>query len=103
MSSTTNLRRYLGVQYGNQLIAILSAFIVIILASPNVFAKGGGSHRSGQTHSSDTHVQGHMRKNGTYVQPHVRTSPNRTQQDNYTSKPNVNPYTGKDGTKVPTR
>lgn len=46
-------------------------------------------------------VSGYTKKDGTYVAPHQRTSPNSTQRDNYSSKPNVNPYTGKAGTKDP--
>jgi hypothetical protein len=50
---------------------------------------------------ADTYVQGHFRKNGTYVQPHYRSSPNCTTLDNYSTQGNVNPYTGKVGTKAP--
>lgn len=49
------------------------------------------------------HVNGYIKKDGTYVAPHQRSDPNRTQRDNYSSKPNVNPYNGKKGTKEPTR
>ena len=42
-------------------------------------------------------VRPQVRRNGTYVQPHYRTSPNRTRTDNWSSKGNVNPYTGKPG------
>lgn len=55
--------------------------------------KGGGS--------SPHTVKGHVTKDGTYVPPHVRTSPNGTKLDNYSTKGNVNPYTGKEGTKDP--
>ena len=47
------------------------------------------------------HVKGYTKKDGTYVAPHHRSDPNRTQRDNYSSKPNVNPYNGKKGTKEP--
>jgi len=50
---------------------------------------------------ADTYVQGHMRKDGTYVQPHYRTDPNSTRLDNYSTRGNVNPYTGQAGTKDP--
>lgn len=44
-------------------------------------------------------TKGYIRKkSGTYVSPHYKTAPNRTQRDNYSSKGNVNPYTGKEGT-----
>lgn len=45
------------------------------------------------------HVKGYTRKDGTYVQPHERSAPNKTKNDNYSTKGNVNPYTGKAGTK----
>lgn len=44
-------------------------------------------------------VRGHTTKSGKYVAPHVRTSPNRTKRDNYSTKGNTNPYTGKKGSK----
>ncbi len=47
-------------------------------------------------------VNGYHKKDGTYVAPHHRSDPNNTQRDNYSSKPNVNPYNGKKGTKEPT-
>ena len=42
-------------------------------------------------------VKPSIRKNGTYVSPHRRTAPNTTRMDNWSSKGNVNPYTGKAG------
>lgn len=48
------------------------------------------------------HVNGYTKRDGTYVAPHQRSDPNRTQRDNYSSKPNVNPYNGKKGMKEPT-
>jgi len=46
-------------------------------------------------------VRGYTKKDGTYVAPHYRSSPNSTRNDNYSTKGNVNPYTGKEGTKDP--
>lgn len=46
-----------------------------------------------------THVQGYTKKNGTYVMPHYRTNPNHTKFDNWSTKGNINPYTGKKGYK----
>ena len=46
------------------------------------------------------YVQGHTKKNGTYVQPYYKTSPNATKLDNFSTKPNLNPYTGKTGTVI---
>lgn len=46
-------------------------------------------------------VRGHVNRDGTYVPPHVRTAPNATRTDNWSSRPNVNPYTGETGTVDP--
>jgi len=50
--------------------------------------------------STSSHgVKGYIKKDGKYVAPHRQTNSNSTQKDNWSSKPNVNPYTGKQGTK----
>lgn len=36
----------------------------------------------------------------TYVQPHFKTTKNNTNHDNYSTKDNINPYTGVSGTKA---
>ena len=46
-------------------------------------------------------VRGSVRSNGTYVSSHYRTTPNRTRLDNFSTKGNLNPYTGRRGTKDP--
>jgi len=51
--------------------------------------------------ASSHNVRGYTKKDGTYVAPHKATNPNKTQRDNWSSKPNANPYTGKQGTKEP--
>jgi hypothetical protein len=38
---------------------------------------------------------------GTFVMPSYRTSPNKTKFDNYSTKGNYNPYSGKSGTVNP--
>jgi hypothetical protein len=53
------------------------------------------------TTSAQVHVRGYTKKDGTYVAPHMRSSPNSTTLDNYSTKGNVNPYTGEPGTKDP--
>lgn len=49
--------------------------------------------------SNDVYVRSHIRSDGTIVQSHMRTAPNSTTRDNYSTAPNVNPYTGQIGTK----
>lgn len=46
-------------------------------------------------------VKGYTKKNGTYVQPHYRSSPNRSKLDNWSTRGNYNPYTGRKGTVNP--
>jgi hypothetical protein len=45
-------------------------------------------------------VRGHVRKDGTYVSPHFRSAPDRSFSNNWSTKGNFNPYTGRDGTAV---
>lgn len=47
------------------------------------------------------YVIGHTRSNGTYVEGYYRTAPNSTINDNFSTYPNVNPYTGSQGTISP--
>ena len=54
-------------------------------------------------YAADHAVRGYVKKDGTYVAPSRATNPNRTQRDNYSSKPNVNPHTGKPGIRMPKR
>jgi len=56
----------------------------------------------GQVNSNSTYVNGYYKQNGTYVQGYYRTTQNSTINDNYSTYPNVNPYTGTQGTIQPT-
>jgi hypothetical protein len=47
------------------------------------------------------YVKGYYRKNGTYVSGHYRTNRDNSFWNNYSSKGNVNPHTGKVGTRRP--
>lgn len=69
---------------------IISLFLYtsIALLSFCTFSKG-----------SNVHVNGYFRSNGTYVQPHYRTAPDHNFYNNWSTRGNVNPYTGKAGTK----
>lgn len=52
---------------------------------------------------ADQYIQGYVRKDGTYVRPHFRSEPNNTDMDNYSTRGNVNPWTGNVGTERPSR
>lgn len=49
----------------------------------------------------DRAVKGYVKQDGTYVAPAIATKPNSTKLDNYSTKGNVNPSTGKVGTVDP--
>lgn len=55
----------------------------------------------GQVNSNYHYVNGYTRSDGTKVQGYYRTNPNATNTDNYSTKPNTNPWTGKPGTIEP--
>ncbi len=68
---------------------------IVVLCSALAFA--GAAVAKGGSHA----VKGYVKKDGTYVAPTVATNPNGTKLDNYSTKGNVNPYSGKAGTVDP--
>ncbi len=72
----------------------------------NSYKRSGSSYNGsssqpsyGITNSEHVYVKGYYKKNGTHVEGHYRTKPNKTKSDNFSTKGNINPYTGKKGTK----
>lgn len=49
--------------------------------------------------AAPVHVRSTVTKTGEYRQPHVRTTPDHSRANNWSTKGNVNPYTGSKGTK----
>lgn len=68
---------------------ILLVMIASALAATTAAAAGSHSKK------------GYIKKDGTYVAPSHATNPNKSKADNFSSKGNANPYTGKEGTKDP--
>lgn len=76
-------------------------------------SKGSKSYRAPSYNSSPGYGTGSntrshkvapsVRRDGAYVPGHQRSNPNNTQRDNWTTKGNTNPYTGKQGTRTPYR
>lgn len=58
-------------------------------------SSGGGTGSNPSSHS----VRSYTTSKGTYVPAHRQTAPNGTTRDNYGTKPNLNPYNGKTGTR----
>jgi len=52
---------------------------------------------------SNHRVRGYVTRGGVYVQPHRATNPDRSRLNNYSSRGNYNPYTGRAGSKNPFR
>ena len=104
---TQNIRNG-GLAMKRMIIALLSLSLIL-----PVYAKG--SRSSGKSYSSkssgrsakssghvnprSTQVRSYTKKDGTRVQAHRRTTQNSTKRDNYSTRGNVNPHTGKAGTK----
>jgi hypothetical protein len=67
---------------------------------------GGGGHRSSSvgpgtgSNSSSHNVHGYVRKDGTYVEPHRQSNSDHNFNNNWSTKGNQNPYTGKEGTQA---
>lgn len=99
----SNLEKILnwGEMMKRTLILVLAALLSV---SPfPVDAKGGGHGSGGHTKSGAGvhYVRPYVTKNGKFVQGHMQTNPNGTKLDNFSTKGNINPYTGKPGTKNP--
>jgi hypothetical protein len=70
---------------------ILMIFMVMLLGLLPLQAEAQPNHR----------VRGYVTRGGVYVQPHRATNPDRSRLNNYSSRGNYNPYTGKVGTRYP--
>ena len=46
-------------------------------------------------------VRGFLKSNGTYFAPHHQTNPDATTRNNFSTRGNINPYTGHAGTVNP--
>lgn len=52
------------------------------------------------TNNQVRYQKGYYKSNGTYVKPHYKTVKNNTNRDNFSTRGNHNPYTGKKGTRA---
>ncbi|TWB39001.1 hypothetical protein [Nitrospirillum viridazoti] len=87
-------------------ITLITAAICGLIFGSTAEARSHGGGHNGHSHthshrsySHDHYVRPHVTKRGTYVHGHMQTNPNKTQNDNYSTKGNANPYTGQPGTK----
>ena len=84
---------------------ILAALFTVLLVAPADAQSSSRSSRSSYGYGTGSNLNSHSRSGyvrrdtGTYVAPHRATNPNRTRLDNYSTRPNYNPYKGKTGTR----
>jgi hypothetical protein len=72
-----------------------------VAASAQLYGtQSGGLYGTGSSLNSHT-VRPYATQQGTYVGGHHATNPNNTQLDNYSTRGNINPYTGQMGTRIP--
>lgn len=65
------------------------------------YSYGSRSNSYGSsTNSSVRYQQGYTRTDGTYVQGHYKTNTNSTNHDNFSTRGNVNSYTGTSGSRA---
>ena len=51
--------------------------------------------------ADDVSVKGYFRNDGTYVQPHMRSTSDSSYNNNWSTYPNTNPFTGQQRTHQP--
>lgn len=67
-------------------------FISFLFLTNQLFSQNNPNH---------IYVDGYINSNGNYVKGYYKTTPNSTINDNFSTKPNINPYTGKHGSIEP--
>lgn len=72
-------------------IILLALIAILLIQSTTAIAKGSHARK------------GYTKKNGTYVAPSRATNPDKTKSNNYSSKGNTNPSSGKKGKKNPNK
>jgi len=76
------------------------AFLLLFFIAVSAIGDVNFSYARGGKGGGSVSVKGYTRKDGTYVQPHYRSAPDGNFNNNWSTKGNVNPYTGKEGTKT---
>ena len=72
------------------LLATAALLSTVTAASAQYYGSGSNS----QSHSTSGYIRNNSNGTSTYVAPSHATNPNSTQMDNYSTRGNINPYTG---------
>ncbi len=75
----------------------LPRVLAALIASLFVFTASADEY--GKSSQKEVDVKSYQTRDGHQVDAHRRTAPNDTKTDNWSTKGNVNPYTGQEGTK----
>lgn len=81
--------------------------ITLIMSEQLAHARRSGGSKIGSSGSyskssgSSIRVRGYTTRSGGYVSPHYRSRADRTRLNNWSTRGNINPYTGKVGTQRP--
>ncbi len=70
----------------------MKSLMIIVLALAVIFGAAVISE-------ADVYVRGYTRSSGTYVAPHYRSNPDSSLSNNWSTYPNINPHTGKRGSR----
>jgi hypothetical protein len=70
------------------MLAMKNAILAVVLLASVVTANAQGYH----------YVRPSYRNNGTFVSGHYQTNPDRNIYNNWSTYPNINPFTGRQGT-----
>ncbi len=75
-------------------------FVIAVVASVSSYAQSiyGSSSIFGTTNTTVRYQSGYTRSNGTYVSGHYKTVSNSTNLDNFSTRGNINTFTGSIGT-----
>ena len=77
--------------------SFVKVLTILLFGVLSVFANPSFAQRKS---SSDVYVKSYVKSNGTVVEGHMRSAPDKTAGNNFSTKGNVNPYTGEAGTVI---
>ena len=75
-----------------------AALLVVGVSEARGSGRSGG-HSSARSSGGSHSVLAHVTRSGKYVSPHRATNRDSSKRNNWSTRGNVNPYTGKPGTK----
>jgi hypothetical protein len=88
----------LRIAQGEIIVRAFIALAVLALSATAASAQYGRSYGYGTGSNSNSHyVRPHIQRDGDFVGGHYRTNPNNSTLDNYSTRPNYNPYSGRTG------